>query len=195
MTSKLARIAMASLMLVLPCTIGGALAASTAGDQKALELLQKAPGSSFIAMEAKLIRSGKTDEEFCASIYVVIRSHDGQTYNVMTQQLYMFDKAKNQFGGAAVLPPGNYTITEVTCEKHHYRGTFARFTLQSSQWINLGRLIVEFKSSPFNPLAYPTYSGQARVAELTTNAVASLTRIAPVAFGKTVKRYMTPVLK
>ena len=195
MTTKLTRIAMTSLMLVLPWTIHDALAASTAADQKALELLQKAPGSSFIVMEAKLLPSGKTTEEFCALIYVVVRSEDGKTYNVLTQQLHMFDKANNQFGGGAVLPPGNYTVTEVTCEKRHFRGTFARFTLQSPQSINLGRLIVEFKSSPFNPLAYPTYSGQARVAELTANAVASLTRVAPVAFGQTVKRYMMPVLK
>ena len=146
-------------------------------------------------MEAKLVPSGKTTEEFCASIYVVVRSEDGKTFNVLTQQLYMFDKANNSFGGGAVLPPGNYTITEITCEKHHYRGNFARFTVQSRQSINLGRLIVEFKTSPFNPLAYPTYSGHARVADLTPNAVASLTRVAPVAFGQTVKRYMTPVLR
>jgi hypothetical protein len=145
-------------------------------------------------MEAKLVRSGKTAEEFCKSI-AVVKSGDGKAVNVLTQDLFLFDKANNRFGGAVVLFPGHYTVTEITCEKHHYRGNLARFTVQPGQSINLGRLIVEFKSSPFNPFAYPTYSGHASVADLTPNAVASLTRVVPVAFGQTVKRYMTPVLK
>jgi hypothetical protein len=126
---------------------------------------------------------------------LVIKSDRCSTATILTRELYLFDKANNKFGGVGVLAPGSYTVVELTCDSHRYRGNLARFTLQSPQSVNLGRLIVEYKSSAFNPLAYPTYSGHARVVDLTLNAVESLTRRMPVSFGQTVKRHMTPVLR
>jgi len=106
----------------------------------------------------------------------------------------MFDRANDKFGGGAVLPPGTYTIGQITCESHRYRGSFARFTLQSPGSINLGSLIVEFRSSPYNPFAYPTYSGHSRVVDLSPNAVASLAKRVPTLFASAIKRYMTPIM-
>jgi hypothetical protein len=131
MSTKLARIVMTSLMLLLPGLVCGALAASTEADRKLLEWRQKSPDIGFVVMEAKLVRSGKATEEFCKSIQVVLKSDDGKTVNLLTQDLFLFDKANNRFGGGVVLFPGNYTVAEITCEKHHYRGNFARFTVQS----------------------------------------------------------------
>src|SRR3954447_7317321 len=157
MSAKLTRIAMMSIMLGLAWPVHAAMGASTTADQKLLEWREKNPANGFVVMEAKLIQSGKTTEEFCKSIEVVLKSDDGKAVNLLTQELYYFDKANNKFGAGASLPPGSYTVTEITCEKHHYRGNLARFTVQPKQSINLGRLIVEYKSSAFNPFAYPTY--------------------------------------
>ena len=92
-------------------------------------------------------------------MYVTIKSDDGKTITILTQELLLFDKANDKFGGGAVLPPGTYTVTQITCASDRYRGSFARFTLRSPQSVNLGRLIVEYRSSPFNPFAYPPIAG------------------------------------
>jgi hypothetical protein len=181
-------------MLLLPGPACDAIAESSEADQRMLDVRQKFPANSFVVMEAKLFQSGSTTEKICSSMHVILKSDNGKTTTILTQELFLFDKANNKFGGGAVLPPGGYTVVEIMCESHHYRGNFARFTLQSPQSVNLGRLIVEYKSSPFNPLAYPTYSGQSRVADLSPNAVGSLARRVPISFGQTVKRYMTPML-
>jgi hypothetical protein len=194
MSAKLARIAMTSLMLVLPGPVCGALAASTEADQRILEAKEKFPANSFVVLEAKLFEGGKTTEVLCSSMNVIVRSDEGKNLSIMTRDLFLFDKANNKFGGGALIPPGGYTVVEIMCGSHHYRGSFARFTLQPAQSVNLGCLIVEFRSSPFKLLAYPTYSGHSRVADLSPIAVESLTRRMPVSFGQAVKRYMTPVL-
>jgi hypothetical protein len=194
MRRKLTHIVMTSLMLLLPGPICGALAASTEIDQRILEAREKFPANSFVVLEAVLFRAGKTTEVICSTMKVIVRSDEGKNFSMTTRDLFLFDKAKNTFGGGALMPPGAYTVVEIMCGSDHYRGRFARFALQPAQWVNLGRLIVEFRSSPFNPLAYPTYSGHSRVADLSPIAVQSLTMRMPGSFGQAVKRYMTPIL-
>ena len=192
--TKLARIAMTSLILLLLGPVCDAIAASTDGDQKMLEARQKFPANSFVVMEAKLFEGDSTTAKICRTMNVTMKSAEGKTISILTQELFYFDKANNKFGGGAVLAPGTYTIVQITCESRRYRGSFARFTLQSPQAINLGCLIVAYRSSPFNPFAYATYSGHSRVVDLSPNAVGSLARRVPISFGGAVKRYMTPTM-
>jgi hypothetical protein len=194
MGTKLMRTAMTSLVLLLLGPVCDALAASTDVDQRMLEARQKFPANSFVVMEAKLFEGDSTTAKICRTVDVTMTSDQGKTVSFQTQELFFFDKANNKFGGGAVLAPGTYTIVQIACDSRRYRGDFARFTLQSPQSVNLGCLIVEYRSSPFNPLAYPTYSGHSRVVDLSPNAVESLARRAPVSFGGAVKGYMTPVL-
>src|SRR3954449_4567359 len=101
MSAKLTRIAVISMMLGLPWSVHHAFAASTGGDQKLLEWREKHPDIGFVVLEAKLVESGKTSEEFCKSIQVALKSDDGKTFNLLTQDLFLFDKANNRFGGGA----------------------------------------------------------------------------------------------
>jgi hypothetical protein len=194
MVTKLTRIVMTSLIILLLGPVCDAFAESTEGDQKMGEARQKYPANSFVVMEAKLFEGDSATPKICSTMNVTVKSDQGKTISILTQELLLFDKANNKFGGGAVLAPGTYTIIQITCESHRYRGSFARFTLQSPQSINLGCLIVEYRSSPFNPIAYPTYSGHSRVVDLSPNAVASLTRRVPSSFAGAVKRYMTPIM-
>jgi hypothetical protein len=194
MGMKLMRIARTSLMLLSLWPARDALAASTDAEQKMLDARQNFPANSFVVMEAQLFEGGHETAKLCFSMVVTIKSDEGKTVNILTRELSLFDRANGKFGGAAVLPPGTYTVVQITCGSDRYRGSFARFTLQSPQSVNLGCLIVEYRSSPFNPLAYATYSGRSRVVDLSPIAVASLTKRVPVSFGATVKRFMTPIL-
>jgi hypothetical protein len=194
MRTKLTRVALMSLMLILPALRCGALAAASEIDQRVLEARQKSPALSFVVMEAKLFEGDSTTEKSCSTIRMVIKSEDGKLTNVRTKELFLFDKANNQFGGGAAYLPGTYTVVDILCDSHHYRGNLARFTLQSGQSVNLGCLVVQFRGSRPHPFVYPTYSGQARVVDLSSNAVASLSHRMPVSFGQTVKRPMTPLL-
>jgi hypothetical protein len=159
-----------------------------------LDVRQKFPANSFVVMEAQLYQGDSKRADICRTMDVTIKSDQGKTISFMIQELLLFDKANDKFGGGAVLAPGTYTVVQITCASKRYRGSFARFTLQSPQSVNLGCLVVSYRSSPFNPLAYPTYSGNSRVVDLSPLAVASLTRRVPVSFGGAVKRYMTPIL-
>jgi hypothetical protein len=194
MVTKLTRIVMLSLILLLLGPVCGALAESNETDQRMLEVRQKFPANSFVVMEAKLFEGDSTTPKICRTMDVTLTSDQGKTISIPTQELLMFDRANDKFGGGAVLPPGTYTIGQITCESHRYRGGFARFTLQSPGSINLGSLIVEFRSSPYNPFAYPTYSGHSRVVDLSPNAVASLTKRVPTSFASATQRYMTPIM-
>lgn len=194
MVTKLKRIVMTSLIVLLLGPTCNALAESTEGDQKMLEARQKFPANSFVVVEAKLVEGDSTTPKICSRMDVTMRSDQGKTISILTQELLLFDKANNKFGGGAVLAPGTYTIVQITCGSARYRGSFARFTLQSPQSIDLGCLIVEYRSSPFKPFAYPTYSGHSRVVDLSPNAVASLARRVPTSFAGAVKRYMTPIM-
>ena len=194
MRTKLTRIALMSLMLVSAAPLCGAIAAASEIDQSVLEARQKTPALSFVVMEAKLFEGDSTTEMSCSTIRMVIESEDGKFTNVRTKELFLFDKANNQFGGGAAYLPGTYKVVDILCDSHHYRGNLARFTLQPGQSVNLGCLVVQFRGSRPHPLVYPTYSGQARVVDLSSNAIASLSRRMPVSFGQTVKRYMTPLL-
>jgi hypothetical protein len=190
----LIRIVVTALLLLVLGPVCGALADSTDADQRMVEARQKFPANSFVVMEAKLFEGDGTTEKRCRTMDVTVTSDQGKTISFLTQELLVFDKASDKFGGGAVLPPGTYTVVQIACESHRYRGSFARFTLQSPQAINLGCLIVEYRSSPFNPLAYPTYSGRSRVVDLSPYAVASLTKRLPTSFAGAVKRYMTPIM-
>jgi hypothetical protein len=191
---KLMRIATTSLMLLSLWPACDVLAASTDADQKMLDARQQFPANSFVVLEAQLFEGDDKTAKLCRAMSMTIKSGAGKSVTILTRELLLFDKANNKFGGAAVLPPGTYTVVQITCGSDRYRGSLARFTLQSPQSINLGCLIVEFRGSRSNPFVYPTYSGHSRVVDLSPNAVASLTKRVPVSFGATVKRFMTPIL-
>lgn len=193
MATKLTRIVMTSLIFLL-APVCHAFAELTEADQRMIEARQKSPANSFVVMEAQLFEGDSKTPKICRTMDMTMKSDQGKTISILTQELLLFDKANNKFGGGVVLPPGTYTIVQITCGSDHYRGSFARFSLQSPQSINLGCLIVEYRSSPFNPLAYPTYSGHSRVVDLSPNAAASLARRVPTSFAGAVKRYMTPIL-
>jgi hypothetical protein len=194
MMRTLTRSLVTALVLLSLGPARDALAETTEADQRMVEARQKSPADSFVVMEAKLFEGDSTTEKTCRTMNVTMTSGQGKTVSILTQELLLFDKASDKFGGGVVLPPGTYTIVQITCESHRYRGSFARFTLQAPQAINLGCLIVEYRSSPFNPLAYPTYSGHSRVVDLSPNAVASLTKRVPTSFAGAIKRHMTPIL-
>jgi hypothetical protein len=96
MRTKLTRIALMSLMLVLPAPLCGALAAASEIDQKVLEARQKSPALSFVVMEAKLFEGDSTTEMSCSTIRMVIKSEDGKLTNVRTKELLLFDRANNE---------------------------------------------------------------------------------------------------
>jgi hypothetical protein len=183
---------MTSLIFLWLTPVCCALEASTDADARMLEVRQKFPANSFVVMEARLIEGDSP--KICRTMQVTLASDQGKKIEILTQELFLFDRANNKLGGGAVLAPGTYTVVQITCESKRYRGSFARFTLQSPQSINLGCLIVEFKGTWSNPFTYPTYSGHSRLVDLSPKAVESLTKRVPVSFGGTVKRYMTPIL-
>jgi predicted MFS family arabinose efflux permease len=74
MRTKLTRIALTSLMLVLPAPLCGALATASEIDQRVLEARQKLPAFSFVVMEAKLFEGDSTTEMSCSTIRMVIKS-------------------------------------------------------------------------------------------------------------------------
>jgi hypothetical protein len=194
MGTKLTRITMTALIFLWLTPVCGALEALTEGDAKMLGVRHDFPANSFVVMEARLIEGGSTKPKICRRMAMTLSSDQGRKISFLTQDLFLFDRANNTFGGAAVLAPGTYTVVQIACDSHRYRGNFARFTVQSPQSINLGCLIVEFKGTWSNPFSYPTYSGHSRVVDLSPKAIESLTKRVPVSFGGTVKRYMTPIL-
>jgi hypothetical protein len=38
-------------------------------------------------------------------------------------------------------PAGDYVVTGLTCEKTHYTGTVAKFTVKPGEVVNLGRIV------------------------------------------------------
>ncbi len=194
MVTKLTCVCLASLMIVLLAPLRDALAETNENEQRLLDKRRNFPANSFAVMETQLFEGDSKSPKICRTMDVTLMSNQGRSTSFLTQDLYLFDRANNKFGGGALLPPGTYTVVQLTCDSHRYRGSFARFTLQAAQSLNLGCLIVEYRTSGFTKFLYPTYSGRSQVMDLSPDAVASLAKRVPVLFAGVVKRYMTPIM-
>jgi hypothetical protein len=159
-------------------------------------LAQKEPTTGLIFMEVKLFEEGNTTPKLCQEVSVSMVSDKGDSKTFRTQispTLFGHAVESSTYGGASFAPAGTYTVVEVWCKGTiRLKGRFARFTLQPRQVSNLGCLIIDYTHSPFNPFVPRTFTGSIRVADLTANALASLTKLAPATFAKATKRYMAP---
>jgi hypothetical protein len=197
MGKNLGRAILAALILLCWAPVDDAFGEPTEMDQKILRLAQADPAAGMVFMEVKFFADGRTTPERCQRISVTVVSDQGKSGEFVTQRTPAFLGYASDdptYGGAAVLPAGIYTVTSISCVgSSRFPGRFARFAVQTSQVLNLGCLVIEYKHAPLSLL--PTRpSGHWHVTDLSPDAVASLSRLAPVAFSKATKRYMTPVL-
>jgi hypothetical protein len=193
---KLRRSIVAALLTFLLTPVHGAFAEPTKLDQGIAEAARKDLTSGLIFMEVKLFEEGRKTPKICQQIWVSLVSDRGNSKSVPTQSsptLFGHAADSSTYGGSSVLPAATYTITQVWCQGSiRLKGRFARFVLRPGQVANLGCLVIDYKEAPFNLLAPRTFSGRTHVEDLSPNAVATLTRLAPVAFSKATKQYMAP---
>ncbi len=133
---------------------------------------------SLLFMDVKMLEGGK-DSGRCIDMTVNAVSDEGRP------QIFL--------GGLAFLPPGTYTIVNVTCRyTARLKGKFARFRVGWNEVINAGRLVIDFTKGPIALFGPRKFAARTSVEDLSVRAVQSFTERLPSVFPKAKKRYMTP---
>jgi hypothetical protein len=191
--ATLAAMSIVVMLLLLPAD--AVSAETTELDAKVMRLAVAHPTWGLVFAEARLFEDGAKTPRICQSIELSVASANGFSDYLITQvspTLFGHASESSTYGGWAVLPPGTYTAVSVKCKGaggYNFRGQFAQFRVQSAEISNLGSLLIDFKLGPF---LSGKFIGRTAVEGLSPKATESLAKLAPVAFSKATKRYMTP---
>jgi hypothetical protein len=193
----LKQLAIFIVLTPLAMPISGVRAEPTKLDLGIAEMAKKDPTSGLIFMEVKLF-DGKMLKN-CDEVRVAVISDGGNTASFpvrLSPMFFGYAAEGSVWGGSQVLAAGIYEVTEVWCKGGQIRlgGKFARFALRAGQVSNLGCLVIDYTRGPYVPsiLGGSTLTARTRVEDMGTDARASLTKLAPVAFSKATKRHMVP---
>jgi len=178
------------LALATLAALHGEVALAATSDEKLRQEAQENSTSGLVFLEVEMIDRGLTKAKACDQIIATVTTDGRNSKKLLVKDAPSFFGRTNNpdYGGAGVLPPGVYTIVQITCDiRLNFNGRFAKFTIRTGEVLNLGRLVIEYIREGFTG-----FHTRTSVEDLTPDAVQSLTKLAPVAFSKATKRYLVP---
>jgi hypothetical protein len=162
-------------------------------DDRITSRAQNYPTAGLVFAEVKIFEDGKATPKECRQIYVSGSSQEGERAYFPVQNLSATPE-NTFYAGWAFLPQGVYTINSIKCGDYNgFRGPFARFAVSKGQVLNLGSLVVRYKNSSTNFFTPNRPTGNWKVEDLSSAALATLKTKSPAVFAKATKQYMTPI--
>jgi hypothetical protein len=151
------------------------------------------PTAGLVFIQVKIFEDGNSTPKECRHIHVGGSSQEGERAYFAVQSLSATPE-NTFYAGWAILPQGVYTITLVKCGDYAgFRGAFARFAVSKGQILNLGSLVIRYKNSSTNLFTPNRPTGDWKVEDLSSAALATLKTKSPAVFAKATKQYMTPI--
>lgn len=178
---------------LLALTVGLFSPASRASAQAPDDILvakerQEHPDSAVLIFNVSMMKDGKPD---CLPLGIDLKPEQGRTQridvNVVRMQRF---NGTPRWGALAPLPPGTWTVVQVSCYKHDFNGQLMRIKLAPGEIVNAGHVVVNrVLVDPGDWWSRgPKYATRIKFEELPADTVESLKTRGPETFARAKRR-------
>jgi len=181
---------LALVLLTLGLAVSGDISpvcAQAAGDIQVANARNEHPDYGVLMFNISINKDRKMD---CIPLHAVLKPEQGRTQLVDLNTLPLEFTAHHFKGALAPLPPGTWTVVQVSCYKHDFNGPIVQVKIAPGEIVNAGHVVVDrVMVDPGNFFTRgPKFSTHVRIEELPAESVASLKTRAPETFARAKRR-------